>query len=87
MTDWLSRTELLLGAESLKRLATANVLVVGLGGVGAMAAEMLCRAGVGKMTIVDGDTINSTNINRQLLALNSTIGRSKAEVILSRGKR
>ena len=84
MKDWLSRTELLLGRERLEKLAAANVLVVGLGGVGAYAAEMLCRAGVGKMTIVDGDNINSTNINRQLHALTSTIGSSKTEVMADR---
>lgn len=84
MRDWLSRTELLLGAEKLEKLAEANVLVVGLGGVGAYAAEMICRAGVGKMTIIDGDTINDTNINRQLPALSSTIGNPKTEVMALR---
>ena len=74
MTDWLSRTELLLGSEGLKKLKESNVLVVGLGGVGAYAAEMICRAGVGRMTIVDGDTIHLTNLNRQLPALKSTEG-------------
>ena len=57
MSDWLERTELILGADKLNRLKSANVLVVGLGGVGAYAAEMICRAGVGRMTIVDGDII------------------------------
>ena len=84
MNNWLSRTELLLGAEKLEKLVAANVLVVGLGGVGAYAAEMLCRAGVGKMTIVDGDTINSSNINRQLPALGSTIGKPKTVVMADR---
>ena len=81
---WLDRTELLLGAEKLDKLKQANVLVVGLGGVGAYAAEQLCRAGVGKMTIVDGDVVEITNINRQLPALRSNIGKPKAEILGSR---
>ena len=81
MANWLTRTELILGEEGLKKLRDANVLVVGLGGVGAYAAEMICRAGVGEMTIVDGDTINSSNRNRQLPALLSTEGLLKAEVM------
>lgn len=84
MNDWLERTELLLGAEKLERLRRAHVLVVGLGGVGAYAAEMVARAGVGRMTIVDADTVNPTNINRQLVALHSTSGRPKAEVLAER---
>ena len=86
MADWLTRTELLLGEESLKKLNNSRVLVVGLGGVGAYAAEMICRAGVGDMTIVDGDTVNSSNRNRQLPALLSTEGQLKAEVMGSRLK-
>ena len=81
---WLERTELLLGEEKLKKLKAANVLVVGLGGVGAYAAEQLCRAGVGKMTIVDGDVVETTNRNRQLPALISNLGKPKAEVLASR---
>ena len=85
MTDtWLERTELLLGNEKLERLRQAHVLVVGLGGVGAYAAEMIARAGVGRMTLADADTVGETNINRQLLALHSTIGRPKAEVLAER---
>jgi tRNA threonylcarbamoyladenosine dehydratase len=84
MDNWLSRTEMLLGAEGLKKLKSASVLVVGLGGVGAYAAEMICRAGVGSMTIVDGDTVHPSNRNRQLLALKSTSGQSKAELMGSR---
>jgi len=84
MIDWLSRTELLLGSDRLEKLKAANVLVVGLGGVGACAAEMICRAGVGKMTIVDGDTVHATNRNRQLLALGSTEGRAKALLMAER---
>ena len=64
--------------------ARRMVLVVGLGGVGAYAAEMLCRAGVGRMTIVDADTVQPTNINRQLPALHSTLGQKKAEILASR---
>ncbi|MBQ2008769.1 MAG: ThiF family adenylyltransferase, partial [Alistipes sp.] len=78
MTDnWLERTTLLLGEEKLEQLKRASVLVVGLGGVGAYAAEMIARAGVGRMTIADADTVSATNINRQLIALHSTIGREK----------
>lgn len=82
--NWSSRTELLLGSDRLKQLANSHVLVVGLGGVGAYAAEMICRAGVGNMTIVDADIVQESNINRQLPAMHSTIGLSKAEVM---GKR
>ncbi|ADY37859.1 UBA/THIF-type NAD/FAD binding protein [Phocaeicola salanitronis DSM 18170] len=83
-TGWQQRTELLLGKEKMERLRRAHVLVVGLGGVGAYAAEMLCRAGVGQMTIVDADTVQPTNINRQLPALHSTLGKPKAEVLAER---
>ena len=86
MTDWLTRTELILGNKGLKKLKAANVLVVGLGGVGAFAAEMICRAGVGSMTIVDGDTVHPTNRNRQLPALKSTEGQAKAAVMGQRIK-
>ena len=82
--DWQQRTGLLLGEEKMERLRKAHVLVVGLGGVGAYAAEMLCRAGVGQMTIVDADTVQPTNINRQLPALHSTLGKPKAEVLAER---
>ena len=75
---------MVLGKEGLERLQNANVLVVGLGGVGAYAAEALCRAGIGRMTIVDGDSVNVTNKNRQLLAMESTLGRQKAEVMAER---
>ena len=84
MDNWLERTELLLGEEKLGRLRRAHVLVVGLGGVGAYAAEMIARAGVGRMTVADADTVNGTNINRQLVALHSTVGRPKAEVLAER---
>ena len=84
--DWKQRTRLLLGEEKMERLQQAHVLVVGLGGVGAYAAEMIFRAGVGRMTIVDADTVQPTNINRQLPALHSTMGREKAEVLAVRFK-
>lgn len=82
--DWKQRTELLLGEEKMQRMAASHVLVVGLGGVGAYAAEMICRAGVGRMTIVDADTVQPSNINRQLPALHSTVGQAKAEVLAER---
>ena len=82
--EWRQRTELLLGKEKMERLRNAHVLVVGLGGVGAYAAEMICRTGVGKMTIVDADVVQPTNINRQLPATHSVIGRPKAEVLAER---
>ncbi|NQU85578.1 MAG: tRNA threonylcarbamoyladenosine dehydratase [Mariniphaga sp.] len=82
--SWLERTELLIGKDKLAKLQTSNVLIVGLGGVGAYAAELLCRAGVGKMTIVDGDVIEATNRNRQLPALKSNEGKPKTEVLAER---
>lgn len=82
--SWYERTELLLGPERYSRLKAANVLVVGLGGVGAYAAEMICRAGVGRMTIVDGDVVEESNRNRQLPALISNCGKPKAEVLAER---
>ncbi len=81
---WMGRTELLLGNERLKKLVNSNVLVVGLGGVGGIAAEMIARSGVGKMTIVDADTVDPTNRNRQIPALKSTEGLVKAEVLADR---
>lgn len=84
MEDWLSRTELLLGEEGLARLQKAHVLVAGLGGVGAYAAEQLCRAGIGEMTIIDGDVVEVSNKNRQLPALDSTVGMAKAEIMATR---
>ncbi|MBP3455815.1 MAG: tRNA threonylcarbamoyladenosine dehydratase [Alistipes sp.] len=84
MNDWLERTELLLGEEKLSLLRRADVLVVGVGGVGAYAAEMIVRAGVGRMTIADADTVGRSNINRQLVALHSTVGMAKGEVLAAR---
>lgn len=84
MNNWLERSELLLGEENLRHLREANVLVVGVGGVGAYAAEMIARAGVGRMTIADSDTVSESNINRQLIALHSTIGRDKVALLAER---
>lgn len=84
--DWLNRTELLLGSDHIKKLNDSHILIVGLGGVGAYAAEMLCRAGIGKLTIVDGDSIEPSNLNRQLPATNSNIGKMKANVLADRFK-
>lgn len=86
MLSWLERTELLLGEEKLKILRKSNILVVGLGGVGAYAAEMLSRSGIENLTIVDADIVNPSNINRQLIALRSTIGKYKADVLYERLK-
>lgn len=85
-TGWLSRTELLIGKDKLEKLNQSHVLVVGMGGVGSFAAEFIVRAGVGKMTIVDGDVVHFTNRNRQLPALVSTDGYSKAEWMAHRIK-
>ncbi len=82
--EWLSRTKMLLSENELDRLSKAHVLVVGLGGVGAFAAEMITRSGVGNLTIVDGDRVNSSNRNRQLIALSSSEGMRKAEVMAER---
>lgn len=84
--NWQQRTELLLGEDKMKRIRASHILVVGLGGVGAYAAEMLCRAGVGRMTIVDADTVQPANMNRQLPAMHSTLGMLKAEVLAVRYK-
>ena len=84
MEQWNDRTRLLIGDDGIEKLRRSHVLVVGLGGVGAYAAEQLARAGIGRMTIVDGDVVNITNRNRQLLALSSTQGRPKAEVMAER---
>lgn len=86
MAQWMERTELLLGSEKLDKIRNAHVLVVGLGGVGAYAAEMIARAGVGRMTIADSDSVGESNINRQLVALHSTVGRAKSSVLAERLK-
>lgn len=82
--NWLERTELLVKEEGIQKLQNANLLIIGLGGVGSFAAEFLGRAGVGKMTIADGDTVDITNINRQLPALHSTVGKKKTELVAER---
>lgn len=81
---WMGRTRLLLADDQLEKLINSNVLVVGLGGVGGIAAEMIARSGVGKMTIVDADTVDTTNRNRQIPALFSTEGKVKADVLATR---
>ena len=81
---WMSRTQLMLGDAPMEQLMTKNVLVVGLGGVGAICAEMIVRAGVGKITIVDNDRVDASNINRQIQALHSTVDKSKAKVLSER---
>ena len=83
-SEWLQRTELLVKEEGIEKLLSANILIVGLGGVGSFAAEFLVRSGIGNLTIVDGDTVDITNINRQLPALNSTIGKNKTDVVAER---
>ncbi|HKK82153.1 MAG TPA: ThiF family adenylyltransferase, partial [Prolixibacteraceae bacterium] len=84
--SWTERTELLLGKEQVKKLHNSHVLIVGLGGVGAYAAEMLCRAGVGNLTIVDADKVEKTNINRQLPATHGNIGKRKTDILYDRFK-
>lgn len=78
---WLERTELLLGSEALRSLADKHILVVGLGGVGSKACELLARSGIGRFTLVDHDMVDETNINRQVIAFRDTIGRPKVEVV------
>lgn len=84
--EWLSRTELLIGREALQKLHQAHVLVAGLGGVGSYVAEQLVRAGIGKLTIIDGDVVHPSNRNRQLPALKSTEGLRKCDVMAARLK-
>lgn len=84
MSEWMQRTVLLLGAERMERFHRAHVLVVGTGGVGAYAAEMLVRAGVGRLTLLDADCVQESNINRQLCALHSTVGEEKVRVLARR---
>jgi tRNA A37 threonylcarbamoyladenosine dehydratase len=86
MVNWLERTELLMSAQSMEQLQNAHVLIVGLGGIGSYAAEFIARGGVGRMTIIDGDAFDATNKNRQLTALDSTLGRNKAVVLAERIK-
>lgn len=84
MNNFLSRTALLIGNSSLERLKQSHVLIVGVGGVGGFAAEFLCRSGIGQFTIIDGDDIDISNINRQIIALHSNVGESKVEVMRKR---
>lgn len=84
MREEFLRTEMILGEAGLERLRHSHVAVFGLGGVGSYAAEALCRAGVGELTLIDGDTVSVSNINRQLYALHSTVGLPKAEAAAAR---
>lgn len=84
--DWLQRTRLMLGDEAVEKLKHAHVALFGVGGVGGYCAEALIRAGIGKLTIVDNDEVDVTNINRQIIALHSTVGRPKTEVMAERLK-
>lgn len=84
MLNEFSRTELLLGKEGVELLKKAHVAVFGVGGVGSYTAEALARSGVGKITLIDNDTVNITNLNRQLIALHSTVGQLKVEVAKQR---
>jgi tRNA A37 threonylcarbamoyladenosine dehydratase len=86
MTDWLERTDLLIGSDKIEKLKQSHVLIVGLGGIGSFAAEFIARSGVGVLTIIDGDVFDVTNKNRQLTALDSTIGKNKAVVLAERLK-
>ena len=86
MENIFSRNELFWGEDNQKLLSLKHVAVFGLGGVGGYCAESLARAGVGELTIIDFDTVSETNINRQLVALHSTVGKSKAELFESRLK-
>ena len=81
---WYERTELLLGAERMERLRACCAVIVGIGGVGGYAAEMLARSGIGRIILIDNDTVGETNLNRQLLALHSTLGRQKCSVLRER---
>ncbi len=85
-TTWMERTQLLVGKKGIEKLSNADVLIVGLGGVGSYAAEAIARAGVGNLTIIDGDNVDPTNRNRQLQALSSTHGMSKAMLMEQRIK-
>ncbi len=84
MKEWQSRTERVIGEQGCIRLANASVIVFGVGGVGSYAVEALARSGVGHITVVDSDTVAESNINRQLIALHSTVGRKKTDVVKER---
>ena len=84
MENWQERTEMLLGAEGVRKLRDAHVAVIGVGGVGGFAAEALARAGVGHLLALDSDEVSVTNRNRQILALSSTVGHPKCDVLRDR---
>lgn len=84
MENQFIRQEMLLGSEAMQRLAQANVIVFGVGGVGSYAAEGLARAGIGALTLVDNDTVGISNLNRQLCALHSTLGQYKSDAMAAR---
>jgi len=84
MGDWKTRTRLALGDDAVERLAAARVAVLGLGGVGGAAAEALCRAGVGHLLLIDGDSVDESNLNRQILATRATVGMRKVEAAAER---
>lgn len=86
MEQWDDRTRTLIGGDACRRLAEARVLVVGVGGVGGYAAEMLARSGVGHLTLIDADDVAPTNLNRQLIALRSTLGQPKTDLFARRFK-
>ena len=86
MKPELIRTAMAIGEDGVLSLKNSSVIIFGLGGVGSYVFEALCRAGVGKLTLVDGDTVSLSNINRQLCALHSTVGKDKAEVLAERAK-
>lgn len=81
---WYERTRMLLGDEAINKLKKSSVIIFGVGGVGSFVAEAIARAGVGEITLVDNDTVSMTNINRQIIALNSTVGKMKTEVMAER---
>lgn len=80
----LSRTEMIIGSDALEKLRASHVAVFGIGGVGGHLCEALCRAGIGELTIIDGDTVSTSNVNRQIIALQSTVGMEKTEVMKAR---
>ncbi len=86
MTEQFCRTEMLIGSPALEKLKNSRVALFGVGGVGGFAAEALARAGIGHFELIDSDTISITNLNRQIIALHSTVGRYKTEVMAERIK-
>ena len=84
MLNQFSRTELLIGSENINKLKNSTVTIFGIGGVGGFATEALARAGIGHLVLIDNDTVSLTNINRQIVALHSTIGKYKTEVMRDR---